>query len=377
MTQIYHRMFSFFKSKSSTGYRPTSSDEEFDGYRDTSAIYDSSASEKPRDEDTAQSLLGRNTSAIRRISSSSRLGQIFFVVNLFFFFFQMGLFFFYTGSYRSFQDLKQNKGNILLKALTYHAPILDQIEIPMIEVTVNGTFLNEANSIFRRHPSPEVDAAWERISTVEPNAITKADVLALGRDPLSTAKFTPNFGFGSDAYVIEVDTFHQLHCLDTLRQNLIHTFEHYNPISAFYDPNPNTTSIVTKIIPRITIEHNFHCIDIIRQALTCQPSLEPVTLDWARTQVHPFPDFSVTRRCVDFDKIVEWRERNSADMMLYRDLKKPEWAREKNVSPELVEIMAEREREREERKQRMKAVGLEPEGFEGHTHSGHGDHELP
>jgi hypothetical protein len=93
------------------------------------------------------------------------------------------------------------------------APILDFIEIPLRTLRLNGTFIEQdPPSIYRLPPSPEVDAAWERIETQTPIPITRQDVINQGRDPDDSAKWPESFGFGPDAYIGRIDVFHQV-CL--------------------------------------------------------------------------------------------------------------------------------------------------------------------
>lgn len=42
--------------------------------------------------------------------------------------------------------------------------------------------------------------------------------------------------------------------------------------------------------------------------------LELVTMHWTERQQYPFPDMSTTRQCVEFDRIVQWRNDNRIDM---------------------------------------------------------------
>lgn len=37
-------------------------------------------------------------------------------------------------------------------------------------------------------------------------------------------------------------------------------------------------------------------------------------MHWMERQQYPFPDMSTNRQCVDFDRIVDWRNDNRIDM---------------------------------------------------------------
>lgn len=49
-----------------------------------------------------------------------------------------------------------------------------------------------------------------------------------------------------------------------------------------------------------------HCIDMIRQRLTCTADIGLVTGVWVETYSEPYPDFSTRHVCRDFDKIRGW-----------------------------------------------------------------------
>ncbi len=71
---------------------------------------------------------------------------------------------------------------------------------------MHATLLGEdPPSIYRGKPSPEVDAAWARLSASHAVPITKDEVKRLGKDPVTAAKFPESFGYGDDAYVAQID----------------------------------------------------------------------------------------------------------------------------------------------------------------------------
>ena len=65
--------------------------------------------------------------------------------------------------------------NALLKATSQPSPLLSKLTIPLLTKRMNGTLLNDLTNpqtIYRMPPSPEVDAAWDRIQTVQPVSCT-------------------------------------------------------------------------------------------------------------------------------------------------------------------------------------------------------------
>jgi Mycotoxin biosynthesis protein UstYa len=130
------------------------------------------------------------------------------------------------------------------------APILEEIHIPMYTTRINGTlFAPEHPSIARQAPSPEVDAAWEDLEFQRTFLVTKADVIKMGKDPATVARFDNEYwGFGEDAYMARMDIFHQLHCFNSLRAMAF----------ANYDQQPVPQTKLGRI-------HIGHCADILFQ----------------------------------------------------------------------------------------------------------------
>ncbi len=59
----------------------------------------------------------------------------------------------------------------------------------------------------------------------------------------------------------------------------------------------------------------------------CQPSLELITYAWAEGREKPFPDFDITRKCYDFEALLQWQEEHQVEGMRqekWDELKRPE-----------------------------------------------------
>lgn len=54
--------------------------------------------------------------------------------------------------------------------------------------------------------------------------------------------------------------------------------------------------------------HLSHCQEALAQWLMCHPSLELLTFNWVEKHKTPFPDFDITRMCLDFDKLLNWQD---------------------------------------------------------------------
>jgi hypothetical protein len=57
--------------------------------------------------------------------------------------------------------------------------------------------------------------------------------------------------------------------------------------------------------------HLDHCIELLRMNLMCMSDVSVLTYTWSDKKDIPNPDFDVTHRCRDFDKIAEWNRQSS------------------------------------------------------------------
>jgi len=114
-----------------------------------------------------------------------------------------------------------NELNADLKKLSWWSPVLDDIEIPMVDKQVEGQLFprNDGTDLLGRlEPGPDTDAEWEDYEIQRPFAITAEQVRKLGKDPETTVKYPDDYGLGDDAYMAGLDVFHQLHCFDSIRK---------------------------------------------------------------------------------------------------------------------------------------------------------------
>ncbi|KAF9220030.1 hypothetical protein BS17DRAFT_358952 [Gyrodon lividus] len=202
-----------------------------------------------------------------------------------------------------------------LDPLLIYSPVNEAVEY--VEIHFNGSL--QSSSIFRGDASPEIDAAWKRISVdsesslcgtcLSPDsdrALRSADkatrlsrsqfLMVGGNDTTSVTKFRPEDGGG---YMSQIDVYHQIHCLDLLRKYLRR--DYYAPFDV---------SFGSKLRP-----HLGHCVEIIRQKLMCTADLTMVTYDWVQGLADPYPNLSTVHQCVDYEKIIGWSDQYNAHVL--------------------------------------------------------------
>ncbi|KAK0724198.1 hypothetical protein B0H67DRAFT_466207, partial [Lasiosphaeris hirsuta] len=154
--------------------------------------------------------------------------------------------------------------------------------------------------IFSSPPSPAVDAAWARMEKNMIIGLSRDELLALGKDPSAAVKFSPSWpdaGAG-EKYLGVLDVFHQIHCLNMLRTNLVINYNYY------WGDEYGTTPPVFRDI------HLSHCVSVLLQSIACHADLGVVTHVWRSDTPVPYPDFGINRQCRDFDALVRWRDEN-------------------------------------------------------------------
>ncbi|THC98763.1 hypothetical protein EYZ11_001742 [Aspergillus tanneri] len=190
------------------------------------------------------------------------------------------------------------------RATTICAPILDKFPISLQEVQTHGAFFAEdPPSIFQLPPSPEVDAAWDRISDTHAIALTREEILKMGRDPAEHWRFPLEYGYGDDAYMGLLDVFHHLHCLNAMRQAAHPEY--------YFDHNHTHAQLDARSQPgkvHFTRRgHDLHCQYILLQFILCHADVGVITFNKVEGVRGPMADFSIDHKCRDFDQILQWK----------------------------------------------------------------------
>ena len=181
--------------------------------------------------------------------------------------------------------------------------------------TLWGT--DETTSIYIQDPSPEVDAAWDLISAESSSIVTisRAEALALGRDPEIIVKSPEDWGMGDNAYPAQIDVFHEIHCLDILRKEMVSTnldlcelMKKLTDLAQYWDyyfrpeyGNPEDAHY-------LHVRHKRHCLRIVLRTIMCNVDVDIVTHNWYRGTYRPIADFENPRTCWNFEGLLQWSQ---------------------------------------------------------------------
>ncbi|KAF1978171.1 hypothetical protein BU23DRAFT_577611 [Bimuria novae-zelandiae CBS 107.79] len=98
-------------------------------------------------------------------------------------------------------------------------------------------------------------------------------------------------------YVVTIDVFHELHCLNMMRKRI------------FWN------STQGEMPDMYSLHHMDHCIDSLRQSLMCSSDITPIPYAWYPKYNQVLPTTGVPHTCRDFDAIREWAKERYTDQM--------------------------------------------------------------
>ncbi len=151
---------------------------------------------------------------------------------------------------------------------------------------------------------------WNRVADLGVIGLTQEQLIKLGKDPITSTKAPPSWGIGDGAYIAQFDGIHLMHCLNSMRQALKQNFDYYHPHG----------------IGIAFSAHLAHCQEALAKWLMCQPSMELLTFGWVEKHDTPFPDFDITRKCWDFEQLLEWQDEHrvqSINSEMWKALRAP------------------------------------------------------
>lgn len=141
------------------------------------------------------------------------------------------------------------------KPLTFKAPIIESSQqLPFHEVKLNGTLWPRDDIPWsRREPGDPIgEAMWDSFEDMHTFPITRKQVLALGKDPETVARYDNAYwGMGDDAYIAALDSQHKMHCLNAMRKMAFSDYGSNNPFK--------------KVHSQLGWIHLRHCMDMLTQ----------------------------------------------------------------------------------------------------------------
>ncbi|KAH8832166.1 hypothetical protein DL96DRAFT_1525030 [Flagelloscypha sp. PMI_526] len=129
----------------------------------------------------------------------------------------------------------------------------------------------------------DVDNAWLDLYSYGMSTLSKEEAgkLVDSTHPISVD--------GKPQHIIQLAVFHQLHCLNMLRQSLYPGV--YPPVPGEWQSDP---------------AHLAHCIDSLRQGVQCASDISPFVWRWHPEESRMKWNLEVSHSCRDFERVKEW-----------------------------------------------------------------------
>jgi hypothetical protein len=140
--------------------------------------------------------------------------------------------------------------------------------------------------------------------------------MGIGQISASDAEQLPNktaeIGTERGQYVVGIDVFHQLHCLNRLRKLLrperYHLWDNATETDkaewAIHDGMWHSWRLCPVLY--LTSDCVDHCIDSIRQSLMCSSDISTIYWQWSAEKHQVLPRAGTTHTCRNFEKIKAW-----------------------------------------------------------------------
>ncbi|KAK2050890.1 hypothetical protein LY76DRAFT_529575 [Colletotrichum caudatum] len=184
--------------------------------------------------------------------------------------------------------------------LSIWSPLLEAIEYEEYNWE-SGLALK--NSGYTGPPTAELEDKWKKIIEVPSVIIPTERIPSLNRSVeqgfLRAPSSSPTSG-----YVAVTEVFHQLHCINVLRQYV------------WQDSYPEglLPTLLKFNSPEVAREHADHCVETLRQAVTCNSDVTPFLIYQKKRSPGSGPsleeDFGGFHKCRRFDKLLDWVNKN-------------------------------------------------------------------
>ncbi|KZT37787.1 hypothetical protein SISSUDRAFT_819927 [Sistotremastrum suecicum HHB10207 ss-3] len=136
-------------------------------------------------------------------------------------------------------------------------------------------------------PTDETDEAWDNLYMIGLSRINEVEASQI-------ANWTERIPNDEDHFIISLDVFHQLHCLNHIRRAL-------SPER--YGPQMHTAPIIPGGPP---FDHVDHCLNILRESVVCNADITPNVFQWNEEKKQIFPHFDSVHTCRNWESIMEW-----------------------------------------------------------------------
>ncbi|CAG8960096.1 hypothetical protein HYFRA_00010574 [Hymenoscyphus fraxineus] len=148
----------------------------------------------------------------------------------------------------------------------------------------------------------EVDKAWDRIYYDQGDQMITPDELKIIEMPESSLKVKHPVT-GVEGYRVGLEVFHQLHCVNLLRQV---TYKEWYSDMASGDVTAKKEELQM---------HTDHCLEVLRTNIQCNADVGVFTFYMLEGDPLPWPQLNSVHQCRNYDRVLDWANKNSVGNM--------------------------------------------------------------
>lgn len=126
-------------------------------------------------------------------------------------------------------------------------------------------------------------------------AVSQIDAVMACKLPNATTPFNED----PSHYIVTLDVFHQLHCLNMMRKLVYPDAYPKDLTSGSAESND-------------TVVHFEHCYEQLRQSLQCHSDVSTIFWEWSERRQRYLGNAHTTHTCRNFEKIRQWGNENRA-----------------------------------------------------------------
>lgn len=176
----------------------------------------------------------------------------------------------------------------------FPSPVENDLDITWKVTAVNGSF--DKQTVYRGPAGPEVDKAWMDLGAfLKPFTIPEDEAVKYGLHP-GQVKRIPEQGGG---YVAILETTHNIHCLNMLRQGSHFDYPYYR------EKGLESGKGVFADKEELVRKHFSHCLDMLRQRLMCTADTNVCGQVWVK-DYGPLVFANIDKKCRNYDEITQW-----------------------------------------------------------------------
>ncbi|PPJ53184.1 hypothetical protein CBER1_11733 [Cercospora berteroae] len=169
-----------------------------------------------------------------------------------------------------------------------YSPAADAVEYQIVDFGKYFLRRNKYMAELGHLPTDETDKHWEDLYAFRASGIPEWQARKLDIQTLPLPD--------TDTYLVDLDVFHQLHCLDILRMALYPDRYKYWQ----YLPDGRVNIGVTDF------HHWEHCVDGLRQAIMCHGDISPLQYRINGINGILAKDLATRHTCRNFEKLRDW-----------------------------------------------------------------------